>query len=150
MVVRILLKQAAKSIDKIHPLLKTAFEQKELPGFEELILIFKEYSLTISNMFVIFDALDECENQYFRRILKLIRDLNDSGIRVYATAREHYRTEIERHFQTPLILHVQIEAQVEDVKKYLTQELELQNTDEPDPQFEEEIVNVIADGVHGM
>jgi hypothetical protein len=45
---------------------------------------------------------------------------------------------------------LKIEAQNEDVKMYLTQELELQNTDEPDPEFEKEIVDVIADGVHGM
>jgi hypothetical protein len=45
---------------------------------------------------------------------------------------------------------LKIEAQNEDVKMYLTQELELQNTDEPDPVFEKEIVDVIADGVHGM
>jgi hypothetical protein len=148
MVIRILLKQATKLMDKIHPRLKTAFEQRELPEIEELIIIFKEYSLTISNVFVTLDALDDCENQYFHRILELIRNLNDSGIRVYATAREHYKAEIDRYF--PFILHLQIEAQVEDIENYLTQELKLQNTDEPDPEFEKEIVNIIANGVHGM
>jgi hypothetical protein len=98
-VARILLKQAAKLTDKIHPRLKTAFEQRELPGFEELIVIFKEYAFTTSNLVLIFDALDECENQYFRRILKLIRNFNDSGIRVYATAREHCKEEIDRQCQ---------------------------------------------------
>jgi hypothetical protein len=152
MIARILLKQAATLMDDIHPRLKTAFKQRKLPAFEELIIMFKEYSFAISNIFVIFDALDECEDEYFRRILRLIRNLNDSGIRVYATAREHCKEEIDRHFQTliPLILHMKIEARVEDVKKYLTQDLELRNTDEPDPEFEKEIVDVIANGVHGM
>jgi hypothetical protein len=138
-------------MDKIHPRLRAAFEQKELPGIEGLIAIFREYSIEFSrttSMFVILDTLDESENQYFRRVLDLIQ-LNDSGIRVYATARENYEAEIDRYFQSRL-LHVKIEAQVEDIKNYLTQELALRNTDPPDPGFEKEIVDVIADGSDGM
>jgi KAP family P-loop domain len=149
MVACILLKQAAKLMDKIHHRLKTAFEEKELPTFEQLLEILKEYSGTTSRIFVLFDALDECENQYFRRILELIRNLNDSGIRVYATTREHYKAQIDRYFQTTPF-HLEIEAQDNDVKNYLTQELNLRNTDEPDPEFEKEIVDVIATGVNGM
>lgn len=129
--------------------MKTAFEKNELPQFDELITIFKEYSLEFSHstteIIVMFDGLDECERQYFRQIIHLIQELNDSGIRVYATFREHYEALIYHQLQTQPL---QIEADIEDVQNYLSQELE--QRDVPDSGFREVIVNEIANGVHGM
>ena len=152
MVARILLKQAVKLLDKIHPELKTAFDKKEFPGFTKLIEIFKGYSIEFSRatsrcMIVMFDALDECEKQHFGQIIKLLQNLTDSGVRVYATAREHCEASICDWFQ---IKPLHVEAQLEDVRKYLTEELERRETDVQDLEFRKEIVNEIANGVHGM
>ena len=149
MVVRILLKQAAKLMNKIHPRLRNAFEKREFPRFDELVAIFTESSIefcrTTSNIFVMFDALDECEKQHFGQIIQLIQNLNNSGIRVYATARPHCAVLLD--IQTEPL---QIEAHVEDVKRYIAQELERRKTDVPEPDFRKEIVNEIAPGVDGM
>jgi hypothetical protein len=152
MIARILLKQAVKLLDKIHPELEAAFDKRLLPGFKKLIEIFKGYNIEFSRttsrcMFVMFDALDECENQHFGQIVKLLQDLTHSGVRVYATAREHCEASICARFQ---IEPLRIEAQVEDVRKYLTEELERRETDVPDLEFRKEIVNKISNGVHGM
>jgi hypothetical protein len=149
MVARILLKQAAKLMNKIHPRLRKAFEKREFPRFDELIAIFTEssieFSRTTSNIFVMFDALDECEKQHFGQIIQLIQNLNKSGIRVYATARPHCEAFIDLQTES-----LQIEARVEDVEIYLAEELERRKTDVPDPEFRREIVNKIAPGVDGM
>jgi hypothetical protein len=152
MVARILLKQAVKLADKIHPKLRTAFEKKDLPGFTKLIEMFEEYSIEFSRttsryIIVLFDALDECGKPYFGQIIKLLQALTDSGVRVYSTAREHYEASICDWFQ---IEPLRVEARVEDVRKYLTEELEQHETDVPDLEFRKEIVNEIANGVDGM
>jgi hypothetical protein len=149
MVARILLKQAAKLMNKIHPRLRNAFEKREFPRFDELVAIFTkssiEFARTTSNIFVMFDALDECEKQHFGQIIQLIQDLNKSGIRVYATARPHCEAFIDIQTEP-----YQIEADVEDVKRYLEQELQRRKTDVSDFEFRREIVDKIADGVDGM
>lgn len=106
-----------------------------------------EFSRSTSGIVVMFDALDECEKQHFGQIIDLIQNLNDSGIRVYATAREHRETIIYRQLKPQ---QLEIKANVEDVKKYLTQELERRKVDVPEDDFRKEIVNEIADGVQGM
>jgi hypothetical protein len=151
MVARILVKQAAKSMHKIHPDLRTAFEKgnRKLPRLDELIRIFKEYntSRSTSELFVIFDALDECEKQHFGEIINLIEDLNKSEIRVYATAREQCEAPISRQLRTQVL---RIEADIEDVRKYLAQELERRKIDVPDHDFRKEIMKKVANGVNGM
>jgi hypothetical protein len=149
MVARILVKQAAKWVDRVDVQLSQAFKKKDVPQFDELIEILKNYGTEfsrISNMFVMFDALDECDEKYFGQIVKLIQNLNQDGIRVYATAREHR----EDAFYQLQSQHLKIEADIQDVEKYLVQELEQRKTDVPDPEFRQEIVKEIAQGVDGM
>jgi hypothetical protein len=95
-------------------------------------------------MFVMFDALDECDEKHFGQMVKLIRNLNDSKIRVYVTAREHCEGELYQLQPRPL----KIEADIEDVERYLVQELEQSNVS--DSEFRKEIITEIAQRVDGM
>jgi hypothetical protein len=121
MVAQILVKQAVERIDRVNVELSQAFEKKDPLQFEKLIQILKEYSTEFSrtsNMFVIFDALDECQN--IGSMVKLIQNLTEFGIRVYVTARDHYENFLLLLQTQPL----RIEADIHDVENYLVQELE--------------------------
>jgi hypothetical protein len=145
-VAQILVKQAVERVDRVNPQLSQAFENKDPLQFETLIQILKEYSTEFSrtsNMFVIFDALDECQS--FGSMLKLIQNLTEFGIRVYATARDHYENSLRQLQTQPL----KIEADIQDVENYLVQELE-QNAMDIDSTFRKEIVHEIAPKVDGM
>lgn len=146
MVAQILVKQAVERVDRVNVQLSQAFEKNDPLQFEKLIQILKEYSTEFSrksNMFVIFDALDECQN--FAAMVQLIQNLTEFGIRVYATARDYYEDYLRRLHTLPL----RIEADIQDVEKYLVQELQLHALD-IDSTFRKEIVNEIAPKVDGM
>jgi hypothetical protein len=150
MIVSILLKQAAKWMPDVHPQLRAAFEKEDVPTIDVLLKIFEEYNIEISrksSMFVMFDALDECNKEHFGRIVKLIQNFNASGIRVYVTARQHRDHWMCQEFQIqPLI----IEADINDVKNYLMQELEERKPPDVNCEFMEEIVDEITREIDGM
>jgi hypothetical protein len=151
MVARILVKQAANWVVQVSTPLSQAKQKNELPQFDKLIEILKDYSIelprkTQSNMVVMFDALDECDERYFGQMVKLIRNLNKLGIRVYATAREHCDYALSQLEAKRL----KIQAKVDDVEEYLFETLKERETDRTDPEFRKEIVNVIAQGIDGM
>lgn len=149
MIARILVKQAAKWVDQVDVQLSEAFKKDEILQFDKLIEILKTYGVEFSrksNMVVMFDALDECDPEHFGQMVDLIQNLNHSGIRVYATAREHCENALSQ-LQSRLL---KIEADIQDVEMYLVQELERRKTDVPDPKFRKEIVNKIVQDIDGM
>lgn len=151
MVARIPVKQAAKRVNQVSTPLSQAKQKNELHQFNKLIEILEDYNIhfsreTRSKMVVMFDALDDCDERYFRQMVKLIRNLNKLGIRAYATAREHCDYELSQLEAKRL----KIQAKVDDVEKYLFETLEERETERTDPEFRKEIINVIAEGVDGM
>jgi hypothetical protein len=151
MVAQILVKQAAKRVDQVSTPLSQGKRNNELPQCDKLIEILKDYSIelsrkTQSNMVVMFDALDECDKTYFGPMVKMIGKLNKLGIRVYATAREHCDYALSQLEAKRL----KIQANVRDVEKYLVKTWDDREPDVTDPEFRNEIVNEIAQGVDGM
>jgi hypothetical protein len=144
MVARILVKQAAKRVDRVSTRLSKAKEIDEVPRLDQLIEILKDYSTELSNMVVMFDALDEYDE--FAEIVELIQKLNQFGIRVYATARDYLAPTLSQLQAKRLT----IKANVQDVEKYLVHVLGKRTTRVPDPKFRAEIVATVARGIDGM
>lgn len=97
MVARIPVKQAAKRVNQVSTPLSQAKQKNELPQFNTLIEILEDYSIhfsreTRSNMVVMFDALDECDEIYFGQMVKLIRNLNKLGCICYSPGTLRLRT----------------------------------------------------------
>lgn len=148
MIARILVKQAAEKADRVNNQLIKILSRDGTLLFNPLVDILKNYNEIIarqSAMLVMFDGLDECNDEYFEEIVELIQNLKDSGIRVYATARDYSENVLCRLQSQPLI----IEADIKDVEQYLIGRLERRKM-VVTPEFREEIVKEITPGIDGM
>jgi hypothetical protein len=120
---------------------------RKRPNLEQTIDIFKEYCENLqSNVYVLFDGLDECVSDYHQDVVSLIQQLNASGIRVYITMRDFL-------VKDPLVADLNVEplritAQVDDVKKFV--ELRLKKRVRLTTNAQSTIVQKIADGTNGM
>jgi hypothetical protein len=101
------------------------------------------------HIFMIFDALDECDAKEHRKsFLEFLKDLEKSSIRVFVTSRPH-PYDIKQYLDaSPKIM---IEASDSDIKKYIAYKIDQGgDTDLIDEPLKEEIVTTIVNGAQGM
>ena len=95
-----------------------------------------------------FDAFDECHPDNYREIVSIIQKFMESGIRVYVTTRDHLRnTYLCNEFK---VSPLEVKAHDDDVKNFVTLELEKPNTRNITPKLKQAIIDGVTDGVNGM
>lgn len=93
------------------------------PDFKELYaaLLTTFKSFINGQVFLIFDALDECGQDSQRKdLLPLFHRLGDSDAKVFVTSR-HYPEDIQESFCE--VSKVELEAQAEDIGIYIRQKI---------------------------
>ncbi|KAK3946180.1 hypothetical protein QBC46DRAFT_1825 [Diplogelasinospora grovesii] len=100
-------------------------------------------------VYLIIDALDECETTNRGRFLEPVTRLTKAGnVRLLVTSRPHIQDVNDRFEGQPSL---RIEAQADDVRKYLYQELDHGGIrDIADDSFIDRLVQRLTEGAGGM
>jgi hypothetical protein len=100
-------------------------------------------------VFVVFDALDECNPDQRKLLLPVFRLLQQSGVKIFVTSR-HHAQDLERAFTDQN--RIQIRATESDHREYTENQLEddedLMDLLPDDPRSN--IVSTIASKANGM
>ncbi|KAI5815999.1 hypothetical protein BZA77DRAFT_344514 [Pyronema omphalodes] len=157
-----LLRQVLRTVpddfkDVIEELQKLKKENRFL-DFNSVFRFLTDALRRFDNLYVCIDALDECQEH---RVL-FLRSLNDllqtrklSGrfTRVFLTGREHVDQYINNHLTGPSMCTIKLEANKEDIAKYLEHQIELDDNGsgtKMDSKFVKEIVDSIIATSDGM
>jgi hypothetical protein len=123
-IVRILLKQFLCQSDSIPQSVENAYDEwssrRKVP--DEAIFSGQLIAslAKLPSAFVMLDALDECSEETLQKVISLIHQIKHSGVNVFCTSRTHLIS-LEKELDNPTM--IRIEAQDDDVRKYLTKRL---------------------------
>ncbi|KAJ5249624.1 hypothetical protein N7489_000034 [Penicillium chrysogenum] len=117
------------------------------PRFDEVTKALQSVTSMYSDVFIVIDALDECESTCRTRLLDEMMKIHaGAGANVFATSRP---TEINDLFQAGSVL--EIRAHEDDVRRYLGGNMyRLPGFVSRNTALQEEIMTVISDHVQGM
>jgi ankyrin repeat protein len=125
-------------------------DQGTKPSLREIFGALQEVVTKYSTVYVIIDALDECQDNDGTRshLLARVKDLQvGQDVRIMATAR--FIPEIEAEFQTAIKLEIQ--ASDEDVRRYIAgQTHRLPRYIQRDPALQATIQDKLVEAVDGM
>lgn len=135
--------------DDVRALFETHKEKRTRPLFDEIWRTLKSVSGRFQRVFVVVDALDECQADdgcQSRLIAQLLKLQSECGANVFATSRF---TDITESFRGSLWL--EIRAVEEDVRKYVDGNLiRLPVCVRRNPELQEAIRSTIVHLVQGM
>lgn len=149
-----LLKQLAETQLSLPSTVKELYNRHKTkrtrPSFDEISKSLQAITALYSRVFIIVDALDECQvsNSCRQRFLLEMFNLQaNHGVNLYATSR--FIPEITTKFQANISL--EIRASKEDIGRYLEAHMRhLSPFDDWNRQLQDEIKVAIADAVDGM
>jgi hypothetical protein len=124
-------------------------KQRDYPQLQDLentlLLVLQEFS----QVFLIIDALDECDAKKHRKLfLKVLKDLESTSAKVFVTSRPHPDDIKQALCTSPKI---KVEASDSDIRKYLAHKIDQDgDTDLIDEKLKDEVVSSIANGAQGM
>ena len=138
---------AAEPVERLH---KRHAGRGTKPSLEEVFGALREVVAKHSTVYVVIDALDECQDRSGtrRQFLARLRDLQaEHDVRVMTTSR--FLPEIEAEFRTAVRLEVQ--ASDEDVKRFVAGQMHrLPNCIRRDPVLQQMVEERIPETVDGM
>jgi hypothetical protein len=119
-----LIKQLCQQVAQLsrHPQLENFISRRRTPSEEELFLALIETSKSFSQIFLVFDALDECDREIQREtLLPMLHRMGENGFRVLMTSRR-YADDIEESFRN--VSSIEIVAHDDDIKSYIYKRLD--------------------------
>lgn len=124
-----------------------------LKGYEDLFLRLAE---SYDKIFMVFDALDECEADQREKILDFIFNIahNLRCVKILVTSRRE--NDIEKAFsrQTTPIIEIKAENVAEDIKQFVTERVEYlikcKKLEVHDSQLESHIIETLVTRAEGM
>lgn len=122
------------------------------PSLSEYSKLLRSESRTFSNVFIVIDALDECE-EYDGTRAKLLSEIQKLQpiVRLLVTSRPHITNVISKFKDST---RLDIRASDEDIKRYLEgrieEECRLKRHVDDDPSLKDTIINAILGNVDGM
>jgi hypothetical protein len=128
--------------------LQKAYNLRSRPDGSMLFNIFKEYCQDLSaNVYVLLDGFDECQSAHYQKVISLIHNLNESGIRVYITMRDFLlKSGLFIEFDMKVL---GIRADDGDVKRFVEFELKKQRPSMAD-DLQAAIIQKVTSGIDGM
>lgn len=124
-------------------------DKTEIPGFHPLLDLLRTLSSEFSTIWILLDALDECEEGPRDEILSPLLELNRQSFRLFVTARPYlkYTRSIQRSLETAS--RAQIVPDSFGLERYVRQRL--QNAKQGlRPEFVDEIVLKLVPNAGGM
>ena len=127
--------------------------QVELGG---VLAMLKLISPQLDGLFVCIDALDELEPQTRRKLLDILSNelqLGIRGTRLFFTGQPHMQSEVQSYFNIRQEQEVEIIANENDIRQYLSHKIAEDrhaNPDAMDEALETEILTVLAAQSQGM
>lgn len=122
------------------------------PSFYEIIEVLQSTIRLYSNVFIVVDALDECQfsNEVRTRFLSELFNLQaNAEVSLFATAR--FIPDIEKEFAKRTSILLEIRATKEDVQRYLNGHMSwLPPCVSKDPTLQQQIITAITEAVDGM
>jgi Cdc6-like AAA superfamily ATPase len=149
-----ILKQLSHHRPSLPGCVKTLYDicnlRRRRPSLDEISEALYSVASLYSRVFIIVDALDECQAGGCRtRLLKDIFELKTrSGANIFTTSR--FIPEITENFQVGKSLCRKIHASKEDIERYLDGQMRELSFDDWSPQLQTEIKSAISDSVDGM
>lgn len=116
----------------------------------ELMQILKLVGVTFDRVFIIIDALDECDGKRHRKeILRILKNLEIAPFSLFVTSRPHPQ-DIKQHFENATRIHV--EASEKDLRTFCSRMIdENENINElVDEALREDILSTISRNAQGM
>ncbi|KAL8715136.1 MAG: hypothetical protein Q9220_001093 [cf. Caloplaca sp. 1 TL-2023] len=146
-----LLKQILSAQASIPPAISTLYQkfskQQRAPPQQDLMHALSAMCCGHRRVFIVVDALDECESKHRREFLKLLDELKET-VNIFITSRPHI-DDLAKIFE-PLFL-VEVKAHDSDLWKYIAQEIECSEAhDEIDSAFKEEIIEKVISRAQSM
>ncbi|KAI0846643.1 hypothetical protein F5Y00DRAFT_271920 [Daldinia vernicosa] len=153
-ILRGLLRQLVQSQSSLHPEVKSLYDREQgngtSPSLEDISAAIRSVSLLYSQVFIVIDALDECQtgDGYLSLFLARMFSLQvDTGLNLFITSR--YDPEIQGYFTG--CISREIIANEEDVRKYINGNIyKLPRFISKSPGLLEEIERDIISAVKGM
>jgi hypothetical protein len=126
---------------------------QESPSLEELKSTLKSIIGTFEkNVYIIFDALDECpDRQQFLKLIKEIHGWNFNTLRLLATSRDEQ--DIEEALRDLILHQVSMDEGIidSDIRVYVSRKLKDDNKlSKYSAEKKETIENTLIGGAHGM
>lgn len=133
--------------DAVNDLYKRYKTASTRPRFDEISKALRSVVSTYSDVFIVVDAIDECESTCLSRVLGEIMKIHASGgVNVFATSRP---MEINNLFKRGAVLEIQ--AHEDDVRRFLDGNMfRLPGFVSRNAALQEEIMTVISCHVQGM
>ena len=148
------LKQAASTRSSIPKAILDAFRgqgsPEQGPHMQDLERMFLQLCREIGSVFIVVDALDECDEMKHRKtFLNVLTNLcNVQEIKLFLTSRNHPR-DIRAAFESAP--QIPIGAHEVDLRRFLNQQIENSgDIDIIDPRFKIEIIEKIVSGAGNM
>jgi hypothetical protein len=145
-----LLKQLAESHPAVYANVKTLYDscgdQKIRPGLAQVIDALQSATRMFSKVFAVIDALDECSDETWAGLLKVLRSLSNP-VSLLVTSRNHVTIARDFHGTKQL----DIRATDKDVETYIEDRISRQPLHVGrDPKFRKEMVKKITEKAQGM
>jgi hypothetical protein len=135
-------------------LLKRCRKEQKSPLLEEVSSIFRTEMKSLTRLFIVIDALDECFPEQIRHTL--LRDMHsltseEASTRLFITSRPH--PVIENAIAGVTRLHIR--ALLSDIQSHIASRIannlsSLQTFLKDDPSLRDEIIRIVADKAGGM
>lgn len=149
------LRQLASSCDPFPVSTKKLYEKHKAkdsrPSREQLVADIEAVANLYTEVYVVIDAIDECQLPSVRQFLDVLFELQSScNMRIFATSR--FIPEVEQWFKRARSSFLQIRAEKGDIAKYVEGELQHSSTNviEDDPELQEEIKIELSQAADGM
>ncbi|KAI0856303.1 ankyrin repeat-containing domain protein [Xylaria cubensis] len=151
---RNLLKQLASTQplpDDVRKLHRQSSKHGIQPSLNDFYEVLQSLCVLYSNVFVVIDALDECQSMgYLSTLLSYLFTLRTkAGINILATSR--HNPTIQRLFEGQSTTRVEIKASDEDIRRYIDGRMShLPTFLHKNEYLQEEVKNEIVEAVDGM
>lgn len=142
-----------EEIEKCYEYIKVAYyswkNSSGSPKLEDFLKLFIASTKPFSSVFIVLDAYDESLEHERSGLIKELSRFSESGLRQLITTRPHLLDDkVKKALNVADVDIVEIQAQRDDVEKYLTKELD-KNVDDVDPELRDTIVRKITSSVQG-
>jgi hypothetical protein len=144
-VMKSLLKQLVYQRRSLPTKLESAYDQRKSLDMNAVLDMFLESAEHFSNVFVVLDALDECNKHEREVLMPYLQRFLQSRIRIFLTARPEVYCQLSSNKQRNL----EISAQEHDIKNFLVERLKQTESTLTD-QFKASIIRTVLSRAKGM